>query len=118
MKMIILDDTRNRRNALVNALQKKRIDAAAFYSSNDFITAVEKNKFDLLLLDMESWNRGKAVYNYFRIAKRLLEKLPILFYNADAAFSVLNDRPRHAKDRILCKPTETETVMASLQENR
>ncbi len=117
MKILILDDTRNRRNQLADALQKKRFEITACYASNDFITIIEKNKFDMLLLDMESWNRGKSIYNYFGIARRL-EKLPIVFYNAAANSSALNDRPRHAKDRFLFKPTEADAVIAALQENR
>jgi DNA-binding response OmpR family regulator len=117
MKIIILDDTRQRRNQIVDTLQKKRFEVTACFSSNDFISAIEKQKFDLVLLDMDSWNRGKSIYNYFGMPKRL-ENLPILFYNASMNFSILNDRPRHGKDRILFKPTEAEAVINGLQENR
>jgi DNA-binding NtrC family response regulator len=117
MKIVILDDTRKRRNELADALQKKRYEVTACYSSNEFIGSIEKQKFDAVLLDMESWNRGKAIYNYIGLAKRL-ENLPIVFYNAGMNFSILNDRPRHGKDRILFKPTETEAIVNSLQDNR
>jgi len=117
MKILLLDDYRVRRNGLVEALQKKRYEVAACYSSNEFITLLEKQKFDLLLLDLESWNRGKSIYNQFAIAKKL-ENLPILFYNANMNFSMLNDRARHQKDRILFRPTEVEAIIASLLENR
>jgi DNA-binding response OmpR family regulator len=117
MKVIVLDDTRQRQRGLVDALHKKRVEVTGYYGSNDFINAVEKNKFDFLLLDMESWNRGKSIYSRFRIAKRI-EIMPIVFYNAPENFSVLPDRPRHPKDRILFKPTEAEAVVASLLDNR
>jgi DNA-binding NtrC family response regulator len=113
MKVVILDDTKKRRSDLADALHKKRVEVTTYYGSNDFINAIEKNKFDLLLLDMESWNRGKSIYTRFGTAKRL-ENLPIVFYNAPANFSVLYDRPRHLKDRILPKPTEADAVVASL----
>jgi FixJ family two-component response regulator len=113
MKVIVFDDSRKRRNELVDLLRKKRIDATALYCSNDFISAAEKNKFDVLLLDLESWNRGKSIYNRFGIARRL-ESLPVVFYNAPVNFSVLNERPRHPKDRILFKPTEADAIVASI----
>jgi DNA-binding NtrC family response regulator len=117
MKILLLDDFRTRRNGLVDALQKKRYEVTACYGSNDFISSLEKQKFDILFLDMESWNRGKSIYNQFAIAKKL-ENLPIIFYNSNMNFSMLNDRARHQKDRILFKPTEVEAIVASLQENR
>lgn len=117
MKIILLDDYRTRRNSLVDALQKKKYEVSACYSSNEFVSSLEKQKWDILLLDMESWNRGKSIYTRFAIAKRL-ENLPILFYNANMNFSMLNDRPRHQKDRILFKPTEVEVIVTSLMENR
>lgn len=117
MKILLLDDFRTRRNSLVDALQKKKYEVTACYGSNEFISSLEKQKFDVLLLDMESWNRGKSIYNQFALSKKL-ENLPILFYNANMNFSMLNDRARHQKDRILFKPTEVEAIVASLQENR
>jgi DNA-binding NtrC family response regulator len=117
MKILILDDTRKRRNQLTDALQKKRFEPTACYSTNEFISSLDKHKFDVVLLDMDSWNRGKSVYNYLGLAKRL-ENLPIVFYNAGMNFSILNDRPRHGKDRILFKPTEADAIINSLQDNR
>jgi CheY-like chemotaxis protein len=117
MKVLVFDDGRKRRTELVDALQKKKCDVTAHYSSNDLIAAVEKNKFDVLLLDMESWNRGKSVYERFGMARRL-ESQPIVFYNAALNFSILNDRPRHAKDRILFKPTGVDAIVMSLQDSR
>jgi DNA-binding NtrC family response regulator len=117
MKILLLDDTKPRRNQLVDALQKKRYEVTSCYGTNDFVNAVEKHKADMILLDMESWYRGRAIYDYLNLAKRL-ENLPILFYNAHMNFSILNNRPRHAKDRILFKPSEVDAILGSLQENR
>lgn len=117
MKILLLDDFRTRRNSLVEALQKKKHEVTSCYGSNEFISSLEKSKFEILLLDMESWNRGKSIYNQFAIAKKL-ENLPILFYNANMHFSMLTDRARHQKDRILFKPTEVEAIVTGLQENR
>ena len=113
MKLLLLDDFRTRRNELIDALQKKTYEVTACFSSNEFIVSLEREKFEMLLLDMESWNRGKSIYNQFGIAKKL-ENLPILFYNANMNFSMLNDRARNQKDRILFKPTEVEAIVTSL----
>jgi hypothetical protein len=78
---------------------------------------IDKQKINLILIDMDSWNKGKAVYSRFGIAKKL-ESLPILFYNASMNFSILHDRPRHGKDRILFKPTEVDAIVANILEIR
>jgi DNA-binding NtrC family response regulator len=117
MKILILDDTRKRRNELVEAVQKKQYEAIACYSSNDFMQAIEKQKINLVLLDMDSWIKSKAIFYRFGIAKRL-ESIPILFYNASMNFSILHDRPRHGKDRILFKPTEVDAIVANILDIR
>jgi len=66
---------------------------------------------------MESWNKGKAIFSRFGIAKKL-ETLPILFYNASMNFSILHDRPRHGKDRILFKPTEVNAIVENILDIR
>jgi DNA-binding NtrC family response regulator len=117
MKILLLDDTRKRRNQLIEAMQNKRYEPVACYSSNDFMQAIEKHKFNLVLIDMDSWNKGLPLYSYLGIAKKL-EILPILFYNASMNFSILHDRPRHGKDRILFKPTEVDAIVANILEIR
>lgn len=117
MKILLVDAVRSRRAQLTDALQKKRYEVTACISSNDFVTTVEKQKFDYLLLDMDAWIRGKSLYNYFGLSKKL-ENLPIVFYNSSMNFSILNDRPRHSKDRILFKPSEVDAILGSVQDTR
>jgi DNA-binding response OmpR family regulator len=117
MKILLLDDTRKRRKQLVEAMQKKSYEHIACFTSSDFIQAIDNKKVSLVLLDMDSWNKGLAIYNYFKIAKKL-ETLPILFYNASMNFSILHDRPRLGKDRILFKPTEADAIVANILEIR
>jgi DNA-binding response OmpR family regulator len=102
---------------IVDAMQKKHFEVEACYSSNNFMQTIDKQKVNLVLLDMDSWNKSKAIFSRFSIAKKL-ETLPILFYNASMNFSILHDRPRHGKDRILFKPTEVDAIVANILEIR
>jgi PleD family two-component response regulator len=117
VKILILDSARTRRKELVEALRTKRSDVTPIHCSNEFIEAVEKGKYDLLLMDMKAWYRGRPIYERFGIAKKL-ESTPVLFYNAPPSFTALEGRSKHAKDRILPLPTETAAIVASVQENR
>jgi DNA-binding NtrC family response regulator len=117
MKILILDGTRKRRHDLVEAMQKKQYETLACHSSNEFMQHIDKQKISLVLLDMDSWAKSKAIFSRFGIAKRL-ETIPILFYNASMNFSILPDRPRHGKDRILFKPTEADAIVANILDIR
>lgn len=116
MKIIIMDDTRKRREELKTAVEKHHKNVLALYSSNDFITTVEESVPDLILLDMETWKKGKAIYNYLKIGKKL-DNTPVILYNAEEDMYFIQDRSRHEKDRVLQKPTDVSTIAELVQQN-
>lgn len=79
------------------------------------MTAVESEKPNLALLDMGTWKKGKSIYNYFRVGKKL-ENVPVILYNAEEDAYFITDRARHDKDRILSNPTEIETIIDTVQQ--
>lgn len=116
MKVLIHDDSKKRRSIISGLLEKKRYEVTACNKSNDFINSLEK-KIDVLLLDVDSWKRGKALYNYLGIPRKL-SSIPIIFYNAPTEFSAIESRQRHEKDRILPKPLNPENLIASIPDSR
>jgi|GEM_PF-758309 len=116
MKIIIMDDTRKRRDELKQAIEKHYKNVLAFYSSNDFISSIDESIPDLILLDMETWKKGKSIYNYLKIGKKL-ENTPVILYNAEEDMYFVQDRSRHEKDRVLQKPTDVGTIAELVQQN-
>lgn len=114
MRILLLDDTEKRKVQLKDAIQKQH-EIVDCTSSNDLMSAVESEKLDLALLDMGTWKKGKAIYNYFRIGKKL-ENVPVVLYNAEEDAYFIADRTRHEKDRILSNPTEIETIVDTVQQ--
>ncbi len=112
MNVLLMDDTRKRRNQIKDLLTRQH-SVVDCYSSNDFIEEVRKEGYDLLLLDMDTWKKGSSIYHYFRIGKQL-EKIPVLLYNTDDDTPCLADRARHENDRILPKPFEIESLVESV----
>ena len=112
MNILLMDDTRKRRNQIEELLSKQHSVVGCF-SSNDFIEEVQKNDFDMVVLDMDTWNKGSSIYHYFRIGK-FLEKMPVILYNTDDDTPYLPDRARHENDRILPKPFELESLVESV----
>ncbi|MBN1600034.1 MAG: response regulator [Chitinispirillaceae bacterium] len=116
MKVLLLDDARARRNHIKDAVSRLYHEVTDCYSSNDFISVIQESNYDIILLDMDTWRKGRSIYNYFRIGKKL-ENLPILLYNADEDTYFIQDRARHEKDRVLSKPSEVDAIIEALQQN-
>lgn len=112
MNILLMDDTRKRRNQIVELLTKQHT-VVDCYSSNKFLQEIEKDTFDMVVMDMDTWKKGSSIYHYLRVGK-LLEKVPVLLYNTDEETPYLPDRTRHENDRILPKPFEIESLVESV----
>jgi DNA-binding NtrC family response regulator len=116
MKIIIMDDTRKRREELKAAIEKHHKGVIDLYASNDLISSIDESAPDLLVLDMETWKKGRSIYNYFKIGKKL-ENTAVILYNADEDMYFIQDRTRHEKDRILQKPADLNAISELVQQN-
>ena len=110
MKVMLLDESRKRAAQIAEAVGNGKHTLVSCGNSNEFMTALGETSADKLLLDVESWNNGKAIYRYFDVS-RSLEDMPVVFYNAPEEFAGIPDRPKHSKDHILTKPTEADSIV-------
>lgn len=115
MNVLLMDDTLKRRATIKEAIEKSKNKVNDCYSSNDFITFLENEPPDLVVLDMDTWKKGKSIYNYFRISKKL-ENIPVVLYNAEEDANFVPDRSRHDRDRTLSKPSELDTIVDTIQQ--
>lgn len=115
MKIAMLDGTRVRKTQLQELLVKNKYDVTACRNSNDFLNVVTEGNADILLIDMETWSKGKSVYNYFSVPKKL-EKKTVVFYNAEEGFSALPERTNNEKDQIVRKPSELQAVVDAIHQ--
>lgn len=116
MKILLMDDSKQRRSKIKEDVAKINKDVTDINSSNDLITNIENGKADLILLDSDTWKKGKSIYNYLRISKKL-EKTPIVFYNVDEETITIPDRAKNDKDVVLSRPTEVETIVDAVRQN-
>jgi DNA-binding NtrC family response regulator len=110
MELLILDDLKSRKAKLAETLEKRRYKVVQCGTTNDFISSVTNSSPGLILLDYDTWHRGRSVYSYFQVGKKF-EHVPVVFYNTPPNFVALNDRGRHEKDYVLQKPVEVESVV-------
>lgn len=116
MKLILVDDNRKRREQIKTAASKRQYRVIDCPTTNDFLTSIENEKVDLLVIETETWKKNKSIFNYFKIGKEL-ENLPVILYNAEDDSYIIQDRNRSDRDRILPKPTDVETLIESIGQN-
>jgi DNA-binding NtrC family response regulator len=110
MEIVILDDVKSRRTAIVESLEKNRYKVIQCATSNEFMNVVNSASPGHFLIDVDTWHRGRSLYTYFQIGKKM-ERFPVLFYNAPLNFTAVTDRVRHEKDFVLQKPSEVEAIV-------
>ncbi|MDR2579240.1 MAG: hypothetical protein LBC70_10625 [Chitinispirillales bacterium] len=111
MKAIVLDGGYRQSAAIREAFAKKGIDAVVCSTSNEFLAALSNTpKYDTIYINAETWNRGRAIYDYFGIGLRLEDK-PAVIYNADEKFAPVSDRRPNEQDRVFYKPSGLEIAL-------
>jgi hypothetical protein len=113
MKVLIVDDQQKRATQLAELVRSRKVDAVVCCGSNEFMDALQGGSARAMLLDMETWRKGRSVYGYFGVARKLVD-VPVVFYNAPEGFTALPDRPRLDKDTVLPTTATVETIAESL----
>lgn len=113
MKIVVLDESKKRRQQIIDALDEKGHNVLVCAGSGAFMDAIESSTPGKIMMNVESWKHGKAMYNYFKIAKRI-EDIPIVFYNVPDKFTSITDRTPHKDDKIYAKQTSIEDVLSEM----
>jgi hypothetical protein len=113
MRIVFLDESRERLNQFSDLLKRSRNDIDYIRGSSEFIARIEKSSPDRALIDADAWKHGRAMYNYLGVGRKL-ENTPITVYNAPEGFTGLTDRPKHNADVILPKSASLESIVDSI----
>jgi DNA-binding response OmpR family regulator len=113
MNVLILDESRKRRANIADRLSQKNHSVSVSSISGEFLELMNQGAYDMVILDVESWQRGKSIYNYFGIGKRLSET-PVIFLNAPDNFVSVSERPRNSGDRVFQRPFDLDAVVDSV----
>ncbi|MDR3011909.1 MAG: hypothetical protein LBU70_01695 [Chitinispirillales bacterium] len=114
MKVIVLDGgVRKRADSVREAFSQKQIDATICTTSNEFLAAVDAGKYASIYIDMETWKKGRCIYEYFGISSKF-ESKPAVFYNAEENFGGIVGRNPHEQDRIVYAPSDVEAAIESV----
>lgn len=113
MKVVVLYENKRNRIELVDALTAAGNTVVACTSSSDFLEAAESTDIDRLIIDVKSWFRGTAIYQYFDITAKL-EATPAIFFDAPEGFSSIEGRATLPSDIILEKERSIDVILNAL----
>lgn len=113
MKIVVLDESKKRKEQITDLLEEKGHDVLLCSASGEFMEMIETATPDKILLDIESWHHGRALYTYFKFSKRI-EDTPITFYNTPENFTAIPDRDPNPGDKIYTKHTDIEEVISDI----
>jgi len=114
MKCVVLEDRGKKGEAVRGAFSKKKIDVVFCTSSNDFMAAVSASKFDVAVINADAWGRGRAIYDYFDLGRKL-EGKRLVFFNASEQFVPAVKYRKHGdKDVVYREPIEYEALVEAL----
>jgi DNA-binding response OmpR family regulator len=116
MQILLLDESKKRRTQIAELLQKKKHTIRQCAASNDFMSVIEDSAPDRIILDGDTWRKGRAIYAYFNFGKKL-ENIPIVFYNVKEGAVTITGRESNAKDRILAGITEANDIVSAFEQN-
>ena len=112
MKIVVLYENKKNRSELAEELTKLGHTVETCTSSSDFLEAADAGSIDHLVVDVKSWFRGTAMYNYFDIASKLTET-PVVFFDAPEGFAGIDNRPALATD-IIIQDRSIDAIVAAL----
>ena len=114
MKVIVLDELRKKNNQICELLQRKKHKVISCHSASMFLEAMEEPSVDRVLMNVDSWQLGRAIYKYFNVPVRL-SSIPVIFYNAPENFVNINAREKNGSDRVLPKTAEVAAIAEALE---
>jgi DNA-binding NtrC family response regulator len=113
MKILVLDELKSRKTEMTSALEKNKHKVLACATSNEFFNAIEDQSLSCICLEYETWHKGRAIYGYFNIPKKI-ERKPVIVYNSPIHCAGLANRVKNEKDRMLPKPTDSNTLVEAV----
>ncbi len=113
MKVIVLDESKKRKEKIADMLEEKGYDVMACSATGEFMETIETLTPDRILLDVDSWKHGKVIFNYFKFSKKLTD-VPIFFYNAPENFTSIVDRSQHQSDRVFNRQVDIDELVSSV----
>jgi len=111
MNVAVLYENKRNRSELKAAIERKGHEVVLASNTNEFFELLGADTADAYILDMTAWYRGKSIYNYFAVPKKISET-PVVFLNVPEGFTALEGRAPIPGDVLLEKDAGREEIAA------
>lgn len=111
MNVVVLYETKNKRDDLKVAIEKKGHEVTLATNTSDFFEAIYEGVADTYVIDVRAWYRGSAIYNYFEVPAKLSDT-PVVFLNTPEGFTSVDGREPIPGDITLEKDASFEEIAA------
>ncbi len=112
MKVLVMDETKNRNKRICDKLSGKNHEIISCSTTDEFMTGIDEAP-EMIVLDVDSWIRGNMIYSYFAFSKKL-NSIPVIFLNSPDSFTTLPGRQRNSKDRVMHRPLDIDSIVSAL----
>lgn len=113
MNIIVLEESKGQKEKFLELLEEKGNEVTGCLASGDFMESVESVMPDLIIMNVQAWQHGLAIYTHFNFVEKL-EEIPIIFYNAPDNFPGITDRAQCQEDKIYHNEIEVEVIVNEL----
>jgi two-component SAPR family response regulator len=114
VKIVVLEESNKRKSKLQEMLQDKGHEVTSCSATSEFMELLEMSEPDKIVMNVEAWQHGNAIFSYFNFVKRL-ETIPIVFYNASENFSNITNRTHIENDKILNSPIDIDSILQEVE---
>ncbi len=115
MKVLFLDDEQNFLNSILKRMKKQKIDAMGATSSDQAIEMIEKNDFDVAVVDVKLPAREDGI----RILKEIKARRPeteVILLTGHAVMDVANEGMENGAFDYMMKPADPEALSRIIRE--
>ena len=113
-KILVVDDEKHIRDSCIKLLQRKRYDAEGAGSGAEALEMIEKNPYDLVLLDVRM--PGMDGIEVLRRAKELSPDILVLILTGHGTIDTANEALELGAAGFIRKPIAIENLAESIDE--
>lgn len=111
MNVAVLYENKRNRSELKAAIERKGHEVVLASNTNEFFELLGADTADTYVIDMQAWYRGRAIYKYFGIPRKIADT-PVIFLNIPEGFTALEGRDTIPGDVMLEKDAGLEEIAA------
>lgn len=115
MKVLFLDDEQNFLNSILKRMKKQKIDAIGATSSDEALELIEKDDFDVAVVDVKLPGREEGI-RILKEIKALRPAMEVILLTGHAVMDVANEGMENGAFDYMMKPADPDALSRIIRE--